>query len=132
LAGKGALRYSVGTDICFDDWCATVDSLQQVFLTSHDSAAYDLVITRSNHTRGIAQRPSEPRVHLIDDQGRNWPPIALGAIPLNARPELRGSKTTTMKFVVPTDAANLQALIEEGPWITHFLFPEDQPAFKLP
>jgi hypothetical protein len=37
-----------------------------------------------------------------------------------------------MKFVVPTDAANLQALIEEGPWITHFLFPEDQPAFKLP
>jgi hypothetical protein len=77
LAGKGALRYSVGTDICFDDWCATVDSLQQVFLTSHDSAAYDLVITTSNHTRGIAQRPSEPRVHLIDDQGRNWPPIAL-------------------------------------------------------
>jgi hypothetical protein len=91
-----------------------------------------MVITMSNHARGIAQRPSEPRIHLIDDMGRTWPPAASGPVPLDAPLELHESKATTMKFVVPANTFQLKALIEEGPWITDLLFPEDQPVFKLP
>jgi hypothetical protein len=120
-----------GTDICFDDWCVTVDNVKRLPSTTPDSTAFVMVIRMSNHARGIAQRPSEPRIHLIDDLGRTWSPAASGPVPLDARLELHESKTTTMNFIVPANDAQLKALIEEGPWITDLLFPEDQPVFKI-
>ena len=120
-----------GTDICFDDWCVTIDKVEQLSGTSRDSTAFVMVVTMSNHARAIAQRPSEPRIHLIDDGGRTWSPVASGPVPLDARLELHESKSTTVKFVVPANAFQLKALIEEGPWITDLLFPIDQPVFKV-
>jgi len=127
-------RHSVvplGTDICFDDWCATVDSVHELPSPSPDSAVYLLVVRMSNHARGIAQRPSEPRIHIIDDRGRAWTPVDTGPVPLDARLELHESKKARLKFVVPAHTSSLTALIEEGPWITDLLFPEEQPLFKL-
>lgn len=121
----------LGTDICFDDWCATVNNVRQLPATSRDSTEFILAITMSNHARGITQQPSEPRIHLIDDQGRIWLPAASGPVPLDARLDLHESKKTSMNFIVPADASRLKALIEEGPWITNLLFPEDQPVFRL-
>jgi len=129
-----ARRYPVvpfGTEICFDDWCATVNGIEQVPAAARDSIALVLTIMVSNHARGIAQRPSEPRVHLIDDRGRRWLPASWGAVPLDSRLELHESKKTTARFVVPAEIADLKVLIEEGPWITRLLFPEDQPVFSL-
>jgi hypothetical protein len=120
-----------GTDICFDDWCITINHFQQLPATSRDSTEFILAITMSNHARGIAQRPSNPRIYLIDDHGRFWPPAASGPTPLDARLELHESKNTRMNFIVPANAAHLKALIEEGPWITNLLFPTDQPLFSL-
>ena len=120
----------LGTDICFDDWCATIDKVKQLPAASRDSTEFILAITMSNHSRGIAQRPSEPRIHLIDDRGRIWSPSASGPVPLDARLDLHESKKTSMNFIVPVDASHLKALIEEGPWTTSLLFPEDQAVFS--
>src|SRR5471030_1131011 len=55
----------LGTDVCFDDWCATIikiesgPAVQKQFSTiSRDSTWIILDITVSNHARGIAQKPS--------------------------------------------------------------------------
>lgn len=129
-----ARRYPVvpfGTEICFDDWCATVDSAKQVPSLARDSVVFRLAMTMSNHARGIAQRPCEPRVRLIDDRGRVWLPATWGAVPFDARLEVHESKRTTVDFVVPKEGCSLEALIEEGPWITELIFPEDEAVFRI-
>ena len=120
-----------GYDICFDDWCATVSKAEPIPSNSRDSARFMLEIIVSNHARGIAQRPSEPRIHLVDGQGRFWSPIFTGLNPLDTRLELGESKTINLNFVLAANATKIMAIIEEGPWITNLLFPEDQPVFKI-
>src|SRR5476651_1420360 len=67
---------SLGTDICFDDWCATITQVelgtttQKKFEVLHaDSTWIVLTVKMSNHAAGIAQKPSEPRVHIVDMAG---------------------------------------------------------------
>lgn len=69
----------LNTDICFDDWCATVaqiekgpDIQKQSTASATDSTLVVLDIKMSNHARGIAQKPSEPRVFLIDGNGNRY------------------------------------------------------------
>ncbi|MVN20932.1 hypothetical protein [Mucilaginibacter arboris] len=137
-----------GTDVCFDDWCATVTSIdreneltKKIAGMSADSARIVLHIKMSNHARGIAQKPSEPRVHLIDAKGNLYPNSAKAQqileqlrgtqIKLDQRLALGESLETQLVYVVPKTAKGLKALIEEGPFITKFLFPDDQPVFVV-
>ena len=60
-------------------WCITINNMKQLPAISRDSTEFVLAITMSNHSRGIAQRPSEPRIHLIDDHGRIWSPASSAA-----------------------------------------------------
>ena len=69
---------SLGTDVCFDDWCATVTGFERPtslgpsdHLIKPHGQYIILHITMSNHARGIAQKPSEPRVHIIDQKGKS-------------------------------------------------------------
>jgi hypothetical protein len=136
------------TDVCFDDWCATVEGVdtagtlgmgrnairaQGVFLILH--------VRMSNHARGIAQKPSEPRIHIVDGQGNVWAFSSRGQQALEStegkqneigeRLELGESKQTKIVFDIPRREKGLKALIEEGPFITAFLLPEDKVVFLL-
>ena len=54
-----------GTDICFDDWCATITKTEQLTLLGNTKPKGQFVIlyiTMSNHAKGIAQKPSEPKI----------------------------------------------------------------------
>src|SRR5436305_10269164 len=64
-----------GTDVCFDDWCATVMQAERPKTLGDQNPHGQFIVLHmkmSNHARGIAQKPSEPRVYLIDEQGHSW------------------------------------------------------------
>jgi hypothetical protein len=95
----------------------------------------------SNHARGIAQKPSEPRIHIIDGQGHSWVFSKEGQQALESREgkqkdigerlELHESLGTRIVFDIPKDEKGLKAFIEEGPFITKLLLPEDKEVFLL-
>lgn len=52
----------LGTDICFDDWCATVTKIEKQETLGNEKPSGQFIILHikmSNHARGIAQKPSE-------------------------------------------------------------------------
>ena len=131
----------LGTDICFDDWCITVTKADQSADSIHKSQLIFLQVRMSNHARGIAQKPSEPRIHIIDDSGGYWPASQetqalleqrIGKqIPLDTRLELHQALETKIAFQIPIDRKNLKILIEEGPFIGKLLFYEDRKLFQV-
>lgn len=138
-----------GTDICFDDWCATVTSIEKpLYLGAENQKLNPLGqfivvnIKMSNHARGIAQKPSEPGVHLIDEKGNTYSFSATGQqalekqtgsqIPIDERLELNQSLETKLVFDIPNEAKKLKVLIEEGPFITKLLFNENRDVFLIP
>ena len=66
----------------------------------------------SNHARGIAQKPSEPRIHIIDEQGHWWSfskdgqqaleNIAGKQIPIDVKTGATSSLETQLVFDIPT------------------------------
>ena len=139
---------SLGTDVCFDDWCATVTGFERPtslgpsdHLIKPHGQYIILHITMSNHARGIAQKPSEPRVHIIDQKGKSYSnsieaqqafeKIKGTQIPLDVRLELGQSLETILVFDLPKKTVPFKAVIEEGPFITRFLFYEDRQVFLL-
>ena len=138
----------LGTDTCFDDWCATVTGIERpTTLGTPDQRIKPhgqfiiLHITMSNHARGIAQKPSEPRIHLIDQKGKSYSysfeaqqafeKLHGPQIPLDSRLELGQSLETLLVFDIPKETVPVKAVIEEGPFITRFLFYEDRQVFLL-
>lgn len=138
-----------GTDICFDDWCATVTKFERPeTLGKGDQELFPhgqfliLNIKMSNQAKGIAQKPSEPRVHILDEKGNSYSFSTKGQqvlekqngkqIPIDKKLELHQSLETQLVFDIPKNARNLKVLIEEGPFITKLLFNEDREVFLIP
>ncbi len=129
-----------GTPICFDDWCATINSVTFV-KSQQDSTFVILNIGMINNARGIAQMPSQPRVHLIDSSGKAWPYSPLrqnilqkqyGVQPgIAHRLELHQTLNTKLAFAISNRVKKLTALVEEGPWITYLIFPQGRQVFAL-
>jgi hypothetical protein len=137
------------TDVCFDDWCATVEGVDTVKTLGIGPTEirpkgifFILHVKMSNHARGIAQKPSEPRIHIEDGDGNIWTFSAKGQRALEStdgkqndigkRLELDESLVTKIVFEIPRNKRGLKAMIEEGPFITKFLLPEDKEVFLLP
>ena len=129
----------LSTQVCFDDWCATVVKSERQ--SAGDSTVIALHIEMFNNARGIAQKPSEPRVHILDFNGHAWPysvkeqadyEKSSGVQPgIAHRLELHQSMGTVLVFTVPKNATGLKALIEEGPWITDLLLPVNEQVFLI-
>lgn len=136
---------SFGEDICFDDWCATVTSINKIDSFGNQKADGQFVILSikmTNKARGIAQKPSEPRIHIIDETGKSYIASYSGQesfealqgrqIPLDQRLELHQSLQTKIVFDLPKGAKGLKAVIEEGPeFITNILMQDDKKIFEL-
>jgi hypothetical protein len=139
----------LGTDICFDDWCATVTKIERPKAVSIDNQEFIpngqlliLNIKMSNQAKGIAQKPSEPRVHIIDEKGKSYSFSARGQqalenqigkqIPVDIRLELHQSLETKLVFDIPKEAKNLEVRIDEGPTLAKLLFNENKEVFLVP
>lgn len=148
-----AISYSIssdkpiplGTDVCFDDWCATVSYFEHF---ENDSLELKpkgqfiiLHIKMSNHARGISQKPSAPRVYIVDRDGITYSFSIDGQqalekqrgnqIPIDSKLELHQSLETQLVFDIPVKCKDLKAVIEEGPFITKFLFYTDREVYLL-
>jgi len=138
----------LGTDICFDDWCATITKIETPKTLGKENQLFYphgqfiiLHIEMSNHARGISQKPCEPRVHIIDEKGNYWSFSVEGQevlekligsqIPIDEKLELHESLETQLVFDLPLDAKKLKILIEEGPEITKLLFNENKKVFLI-
>lgn len=136
---------ALGEDICFDDWCATITSFTKSNSIGNQKANgqfISLSVRMTNKARGIAQKPSEPRINLIDGNGNTWGFSKIGQksfenlhgkqIPIDQRLELHESLQTNIVFDIPKDAEEVEAIIKEGPQlITNILIQEDKKTFKL-
>jgi len=133
-----------GTDVCFDDWCATITQAgtpKTLGKRNPHGQFIVLHIRMSNHARGIAQKPSEPRVYIIDKQGDSWGFSEEGQhalesvfgkqISINEKLELHQSLETQLVFDIPLDVKNVKAIIEEGPFITKLLLYDNSELFDL-
>ncbi len=115
----------LGTDICFDDWCATVTKVERPEKFGTDKQKVNpkgqfiiLKIKMSNHARGIAQKPSEPRVFIIDENGNSYSYSTEGQKelekeigsqrPIDHKLELHQSLETQLVFDIPKEAKNLK------------------------
>ncbi|KAA9037135.1 hypothetical protein FW778_17045 [Ginsengibacter hankyongi] len=144
LYKSGLTTNNFGEDVCFDDWCATIlsyDKFEKIGDQNSLGQFIVLTIKMTNRARGIDQKPSEPRVHIIDEKGNSWgvSPVGQNAfenlkgyqIPLDQKLELNQSLQTKLVFDIPKTATNLKAVIEEGPFITNLLLQEDKNVFEL-
>ena len=135
----------LGTNVCFDDWCATVTSFEHFendSLELKPQGQYLILhIKMSNHARGIAQKPSEPRVKIIDSDGISYTFSWMGQqslekqrgnqFPIDLKLELHQSLETQLVFEIPIKCHDLKAVIEEGPVITKLLLYSDREVFLL-
>ena len=132
------------TDICFDDWCVTVTSYEKTEKIGNQAPFGQFVILTiimKNKARRVAQKPSEPRVRIIDDNSNSWTTSIVGQqaleniqghlFPIDHRLELNQSLETKLVFDVPKNAYNLKILIEEGPFITKLLLRSDNKVFQI-
>ena len=140
----------LGVDSCFDDWCAMVTGAEYpVTLGRPDRPVYPqgqfilLYVRMSNHARRVGQKPSFPRVVLLDARGRSWGYSERGQAalevsegpqePLDSYLAVHQSIETGIVFDVPTDAKGLKARIEEGPpFLDYLLLPTTRQVVPLP
>ena len=134
----------LGTVICFDDWCATITKAEQMKTLGDEKPNGQFIILHirmSNHARGIAQKPSAPRVHIIDGNGHSFSISEKGQkalenligkqLPLDEKLELHQSLETQLVFDIPSDIKSANGLIEEGPFITKLLLQDSKEVFEL-
>lgn len=130
----------MGTQVCFDDWCATVVKAERKAAPSHTVIL--LHIRMVNAARGIAQTPSGPSVHIFDANGNVWPYWVQGQYDyekrngtqpgIGHRLALHQTMETVIVFKVPPGAPALKAIIQEGPpWVNALLFWQDEQVFCL-
>lgn len=132
------------TDICFDDWCATLvsyDKPESIGSLRPQGQFIVLHIKMSNHARGRAQKPSEPRVKIIEGENsysisqsgqQEFETIFGKQTPIETRLELHQALETTMVFDVPNEAQNLKVIIDEGPlFITKIISAGDKKVFQI-
>lgn len=127
-------QLALGTDKCFDDWCATVTGAR--FLPAVSGGANTKVVAVSlrvsNRARQAAFRPSQPRVTLALGAGEMISPSESGQreFEKQAGPQETLAKRlvagetfqTTLAFEVPSATHEASVLLLEGPAvITRFL-----------
>lgn len=132
---------AVGTDKCFDDWCASVMGAHALPGASHTNGKKIVAVELrvSNRARGAAFRPSQPRVRLVLPSGEEVNPSASGqhefekqsgpqediAKRLSAGENFR----TTLAFEVPVTTSTAVVQLLEGPALVMRLLVGDENSF---
>lgn len=140
----------LGVDSCFDDWCAMVTgvdypaSLGRPDRPVHPNGQFVLLEVRlSNPPQLQLLRESQPRVFLVDTEGREWEPSARGQRALeessgvqeafvNAQ-DVQRTIDTELVFEVPKNTKGLKVRFDNKPGFWRFLLlPEGRKLVVLP
>jgi len=97
-------RYArVGDDRCADDWCIAVAAVQRD--TTRDAIGYDVTFRLASRARRVVQREHFVGVHLQDQSGRRYDPVAdPRAVPFDTLLGPGESIMAHRRFVVPAGA----------------------------
>ena len=133
---------AMGTDKCFDDWCATVVSAQALPATNGGGETRLLAVTLriSNQAQRAAFRPSQPRVFLELPSGDTLVPsvAAQHDFESHAGPQEALAKRlsagesfqTVLVFSVPAATREAFVVVLEGPEsVTRFLVGDENSPF---
>ena len=131
----------LGTDKCFDDWCAAVLGAHSFpGASATDGRKFVAVELRiSNRARGAAFRPSQPRVTLLLAAGEELNSSASGQHEFvkQAGPQEDIAKRlvagesfqTTIVFEVPSATSNASVQVLEGPSVLTRVLVGDENSF---
>lgn len=127
-------QLALGTDKCFDDWCASVIGARSLPMPGGiaGTKVVAIAIRISNRARRAAFRPSQPRVILVLASADSILPSSSAQRELEkqtgpqedlAKRLVAGdSYQTTLAFEVPAATRRASVLVLEGPsFITRFL-----------
>ena len=123
-------RISLGTMLCFDDWCATVTGVRALPGPTMGRKTVVASLIVSSAARRRIQRGSDPRVDVIDDAGvwYHADRIAGAFADLRAPVGPGESFRTDVSTVVPTRASIAAVRVWEGAWIDDIIpFDEESP-----
>lgn len=135
---------SYGTEICFDDWCATVIDAKRTKVINKQTSKETFVILKVkliNKAKRIALKPSMPRIKIIDDDGNEWMFSEAGQnayeqkygkqAKIDKKLEHQETCVTNLVFEIPSSLNKAYALIEEGPFITKLFIKDDERIFGI-
>jgi hypothetical protein len=134
-------QLALGTDKCFDDWCASVLGAHSVPGASNTEGSKSVAVALriSNLARGAAFRPSQPRVMLVLPSGElvSSSVSALRGFEKQAGPQEDIAKRlvagesfqTTVVFEVPSATSNASVQLLEGPSLITRLLVGDENSF---
>jgi hypothetical protein len=104
---------SIGDPWCFDDWCLTVEKVDQTVGPSQVS--YSVKLRIFSRAQRVTQRANGVWIYLIDDRGRRYSPDpAPSAMPLDALLRPLESAATLRVFHVPPEAWELGLITGHG------------------
>jgi len=116
---------------CSDDWCISVDYVQQTVAGAEVS--YTTTLRLFSRARRRAQRENGVSVYLLDDQGRRYEPIADSqAVPLNVLLNPGQSIIVARRFALPADAHDPALVVAHGRFPGMFIIGDDESLFHKP
>jgi hypothetical protein len=116
---------------CFDDWCVSVDHVDQTLAGSN--ILYAVTIRLYSRARGRAQRENGVKVYVLDDQGRRYEPQEdPQAVPFNILLNPGDSVIALRRFSLPAQAQNPELVIMHGKFPGLFIIGDDQSLFHKP
>jgi hypothetical protein len=116
---------------CFDDWCVSVDHVDQTPAGTNILCAVTLRLY--SRARGRAQREDGVSVYVLDDRGRRYEPQEdPQAVPFNVLVNPADSVIAIRRFLVPADTHNLGLVIAHGRFPGMFIIGDDQSLFHKP
>lgn len=90
----------IGEPLCFDDWCITVENVEQT--ASPSEVVYIVKLRLANQARRAIQRENGLVVYLSDAQGRRYNSIVdTTVVPFNVQLQPLESVITSRRFKVP-------------------------------
>jgi hypothetical protein len=100
----------IGETLCFDDWCITVDRVEQS--PSASDGAYVVNLRLSSRALRVTQRENNLAVYMTDSRGYRYDPVPRSSdIPLNVQLGPGDSVLAARTFKVPLDASELGLVI---------------------
>lgn len=103
----------VGEPWCFDDWCLTVESVNQK--PDPPQIDYTVSLSISSRARRVAQRAKGAWIYLLDPQGRRFSPDPdPSATPLDVVLQPGESVSATRTFQIPANAGPLALITGHG------------------
>jgi hypothetical protein len=133
-------QLALGTDKCFDEWCATVTGAGSLPNANRAAASKLVAVTLhvSNRARGAAFRPSQPRVTLTFPTASAAPSAsAQREFESHAGPQQDLAKRlaagesfdTTLVFEVPAETRSASVVLLEGPAVVTRVVAGDENSF---